>query len=168
MKLVILGAGGYGRTVADVARQSGKYGEILFLDDRSEEAAGPCESYPDYDDGSTEYYPAFGNNTARLEWIRRLQRSGLSVPVQIHSSAYVSPEAEIFPGTVVLPKAVISTGCRIGTGCIVNLGAIVDHDCVLEDGCHICPGAVVKGENRIPEGTKIEAGDVVERGTYPL
>ena len=39
---------------------------------------------------------------------------------------------------------------------------------ILEDGCYICLGAIVKGENRIPEGTKIEAGEVAERGAYPL
>ena len=33
MRLIILGAGGYGRTVADTAAQTGAYNEILFLDD---------------------------------------------------------------------------------------------------------------------------------------
>lgn len=42
MKLIILGAGGYGRTVADIARQSGKYTEVYFLDDNAtdEHASG--------------------------------------------------------------------------------------------------------------------------------
>ena len=171
-RLVILGAGGYGRTVADIARQSGRYEEILFLDDHSDRAAGRCEEYRRFaeteDSVITELYPAFGNNAARLKWIRRWTDSGLRVPVLIHPSAYVSPEAEIEAGTVVFPKAVINTGCRIGAGCILNCGAIVDHDCILEDGCHICLGAIIKGENRIPEGTKIEAGEMVERGAYPL
>ena len=35
MKLVILGSGGYGRMIADVAAQLNKYDEILFLDDNS-------------------------------------------------------------------------------------------------------------------------------------
>ena len=33
MILVIIGAGGYGQTVSDVAAQSGKYEKIVFLDD---------------------------------------------------------------------------------------------------------------------------------------
>lgn len=36
MRLIILGAGGYGKTVADIARQSGKYEQIYFLDDGQE------------------------------------------------------------------------------------------------------------------------------------
>lgn len=44
MRLVILGAGGYRRTVADVARQSGEYGEIIFLDDggTANDVKGKC------------------------------------------------------------------------------------------------------------------------------
>lgn len=39
MRLIILGAGGYGKTVADIARQSGKYEQIYFLDDGQEREA---------------------------------------------------------------------------------------------------------------------------------
>ena len=35
MRLIILGAGGFGRTVADLAAQSGRYETISFLDDGS-------------------------------------------------------------------------------------------------------------------------------------
>ena len=35
-KLLILGAGGYGKTVADVAAQLGIYDRIAFLDDGRE------------------------------------------------------------------------------------------------------------------------------------
>ena len=48
MRLVILGAGGYGKTVADVARQSGEYDEILFLDDHAAEAAGRCGEFAQF------------------------------------------------------------------------------------------------------------------------
>ena len=53
----------------------------------------------------------------------------------------------------------------MGKRCILNLGAIVDHGCILEEGVHIAPGAIVKGENRIAKCSKIEAGEVVERGS---
>ena len=90
------------------------------------------------------------------------------MPTLLHRTAYVSPTAHIAPGTVVLPHATINTGCRIGLGCIVNCGAIIDHDCVLEEGVHICLGAIVKGENRIPRLMKVEAGEVITNKTYPL
>ena len=44
MHLIILGAGGYGRTVADVAGQTGQFDEIAFLDDNSAapDVVGTC------------------------------------------------------------------------------------------------------------------------------
>lgn len=48
MRLIILGAGGYGKTVADIARQSGKYEQIYFLDDGQETSdliLGTCLEY---------------------------------------------------------------------------------------------------------------------------
>ena len=72
------------------------------------------------------------------------------------------------PGVVILPHAIVNTGCVVKSGCIVNCGAIVDHGCVLEEGVHICLGAVVKAENRIPRCMKIEAGEVVKNRAYPL
>ena len=47
MRLIILGAGGYGRTVADVAAQTGDYDEIRFLDDNSQTAdvIGKCADF---------------------------------------------------------------------------------------------------------------------------
>ena len=64
------------------------------------------------------------------------------------------------------PHAIVNTDVVIDRGCIINLGAIVDHGCILEEGVHIAPGAIVKGENRIEKYSKIEAGEVVERGSW--
>ena len=170
MRLIILGAGGYGRTVADVAAQTGEYSKILFLDDNSAvpDVAGTCAEFERFRDGQTAFYPAFGNNEGRLKWLYRLREAGYVIPTIIHPTAYVSSTAQIGPGAVILPHAVVNTGCVVKAGCIVNCGAIVDHGCVLEEGVHICLGAIVKAENRIPRCMKIEAGEVVQNCTYPL
>lgn len=169
-KLLILGAGGFGRTVADVARQLGVYGKIAFLDDGKNGAdiLGKCEEYPMFCDETTEIYPAFGNNRIRMEWLEVLAEEGISIPTLVHPSAYVSPCAELKPGTVVLPKAVINTGVTVESGCIINIGALVDHDCYLEAGVHLCPGVIVKAENWIAACSKIESGEVIFNQTYPL
>ena len=169
-RLIILGAGGYGRTVADVAAQCGEFDEIRFLDDgqTGDDILGKCGDYHRHADGNTWFYPAFGNNQARLNWVDTLVGEGYPVATIVHPAAYVSPTAAIETGTVILPKAVINTDCRILIGCIVNLGAIIDHGCVIGEGAHICLGAIIKAENRIPAGMKIEAGEVVANRTYPL
>lgn len=169
-RLVILGAGGFGRTVADLAGQLGVFNEILFLDDGQcgGNIVGKCMDYRSFADSETAFYPAFGNNESRLNWLDRLESEGCKVATLIHSSAYVSASAVIGTGTVVMPKAGINTNCRIGRGCIINLGAIIDHGCAIEDGVHICLGAIVKAENRIPANMKVEAGEVINNRTYPV
>ena len=53
-RLIILGAGGYGKTVADVADQLG-YTRIAFLDDMrtGEKILGICEDFKSFADGNT-------------------------------------------------------------------------------------------------------------------
>lgn len=168
MRLIILGAGGYGQTVEDLAEQLGRYGEICFLDDHAQgsNVLGCCGDFLRFADAVTEFYPAFGNNNIRISWLDRLENQGCGIATLIHPDAYCSPRAVIGKGTVILPKAAINTNARTGRGCILNLGALVDHGTVLGDGVHVCLGAIIKGDNIIPAGMKIEAGEVIERATF--
>ena len=170
-KLLILGAGGYGKTVADVARQLGCYDKIAFLDDEKRgmpNVLGACGEVFSFADGTTEVYPAFGNNETRMGWIGTLLEKGVPVPTLVHPRAYVSPMAKLGTGTVVLPMAGVNTGVTVKEGCIINIGALIDHDCVIEAGCHLAPGAIVKAWNRIKAGSKIESDIVIQNGEYPL
>jgi len=169
-KLLILGAGGYGKTVADAASQLGVYERVFFLDDGQSgpEILGNCEMYSRFLDGDTDIYPAFGNNTIRMQWLQRLKKENRSVLTLVHPRAYVSPRAKLGVGIVVLPMAVVNTGVTVEDGCIINIGALIDHDSVIGEGTHLAPGAIVKAENRIPAGVKIDSGTVVENRQYPL
>ena len=169
-KLLILGAGGYGKTVADLAAQLGQYDAVHFLDDgqTGPHILGKCCEFAAYMDGHTHVYPAFGNNTVRMQWIERLRSQNVCVPTLVHPRAYVSPTAALEDGVTVLPMAVVNTGVTVETGCIINIGALIDHDSVIGQGCHLAPGAIVKAENRVPPGTKVESGTVVENRQYPL
>lgn len=161
MKLVILGSGGYGNTVLDIAEQLG-YEIVAILDDKDKNH--PLSSYREYISDDTEFIVAFGNNEFRLSWCEEIFNDGGKLATLIHHTAYVSPKANIGMGSVILPKAIVNTGTKVGVGCIINLGAIVDHDCIIENGVHICVGAIVKGNNVISKCTKIEAGEIIERG----
>ena len=169
-KLLILGAGGYGKTIADMASQLGCYGQIAFLDDGREDIdiLGKCADYARFADADTDVYPAFGSNEVRMKWLSVLMESGVPVPTLVHPRAYVSPTATLGAGTTVLPMAVVNTGVTVKMGCIVNIGALIDHDSVIEEGVHLAPGAIVKAENRIPAGSKINSGEVIENRQYPL
>ena len=169
--LLILGAGGYGKTVADIAGQLGNYRQIFFLDDGKAGQPGipgTCEEFLSFSREDTDIYPAFGNNATRLAWLKRILEAGCRVPTLVHPAAYVSPTVRLGLGVVVLPGAVVNTGVTLENGCIVNIGALVDHDVVMEAGSHAAPGAIIKAGNRIPEGMKVESGTVIENCQYPL
>ena len=170
IRLVIIGAGGYGHTVCDIAQQSGRYDKIVFLDDNktADNVVGKCDEFARFINENTEIYPALGNNQTRLDFIEKLERSDARIPVIIHSTAYVSPKAKIEAGTVVLPNAVINTDTVVEKGCIINCNSVVDHNCIIEKGVHICLGAIVKAENRIPACMKVEAGQIIENRQYSL
>jgi len=169
-KLLILGAGGYGKTVADLAAQLGRYDSIAFLDDgqAGEKILGKCADFLRFADQDTDVYPAFGNNTVRMNWLERLLEAKVSVPTLVHPRAYVSPTAALGVGSVILPMAVVNTGVTVEKGCIINIGALIDHDTVIGCGTHLAPGAIVKAENRIPNFVKIDSGEVIENRQYPL
>lgn len=170
MRLVILGMGGYGRTIADVASQIDKYDEIIFLDDNSHDVQvkGKCSEFVDYIDENTEFYPAIGNNEKRYQWILELDSENAAIATIIHPASYVSPQAIIGKGTAILPMAVVNTKAVICYGAIINVGAVVDHDCLLGVGVHVAPNAVIKGENVISAFEKIESGTVIQTGEFPV
>ena len=150
MRLVILGAGKYGREIEDVAVQTGRYDEIVFLDDFASgpNVLGKCGDFAGAMNESTEFFVAFGDNEMRARWLRAL----------IDAKAHVV--------NIVHPTAYINSYCVIEDGCMINSGAIVDHDTTIGAYAHICVGAIVKADNIIPGKKKIEAGVVIERGTY--
>lgn len=168
--LIIIGAGGFGVVVADLARQSGKYRQINFLDDGKvgEGILGKISAFHQFKSSSTEMIVALGNNNLRQQLLQELVGVGISLATIIHDRAFVSPSASVGAGSIVLPLALLNTGVEVGQGCIINCGAIVDHDCVIEDCCHIGPGAVINAENRIAAGSKVESGVVIPCRTYKV
>lgn len=164
--LLILGAGGYGRSVAEAARAMGGFDRIAFLDDRlkGEDILGRCVSAAEYREEFRYAYPAFGDNALRSDWLKRLERMGYELPVVKHPRAYISPSARVAPGGVVLALAAVGTNTAISRGVIVNMGAIVDHDCTVAACAHLAPGAIIKAGNNIPARAKVESGRVIERG----
>lgn len=160
-KLLIVGAGGHGRVVKEVAESLGEYEKIDFLDDSSEEAVAKID---DLERMHGEYDSAFvgiGNNVFRLECIAKIKDIGYEIPVLIHPTAYISKSANIGLGTVVEPKALVNANTRVGEGCIISVGSIIDHDVILNNCVHANAGSIVKAGARIESLTKLEAGQVV-------
>ena len=158
-KLIIIGAGGHGKVIADIAIKNG-YETIVFLDDN--EVITECAGFPVV--GKTDVAGrmegdkiiAIGNAKVR----ERLQRKFKTVTL-IHPDAVISRRVEIGEGTVVMAGVVINSDTIIGKGCIINTGASVDHDCEIGDYVHISVGAHVAGTCTIGDRTWIGAGATV-------
>ena len=159
-KLIIIGASGHGKVVADIAALNG-YKDIVFLDD--DESIRECAGYPvigksaEAPDG--EIFVAVGNADTRKRLMELYKDRVL--PVLIHPNAVVAEGVEISVGSVVMAGAVINPGARIGKGCIINTSSSVDHDCIVEDFCHISVGAHLSGTVVVGTGTWIGTGAIV-------
>lgn len=169
--LVLLGAGGHGRVVADTAEAAG-FSSISFLDDawpqRSKNGdwpiVGKIDHWPDID-ATTAVFIAIGNNEARLRLGREIEASGRDrVPCIIHPRSVVSPRASIGQGSVVMAGSVVQAYARIGAFAIINTGATVDHDCQIGDGVHVSPGAHLAGTVTVSDEAWIGIGAVVREG----
>lgn len=168
-RLLIVGAGGHGKVVADAAQESGRWDEIAFLDDRWPDITEVCglnvigatmalgtlhERFPDT-------FIAIGENSLRMRFLVQVETQGYVVPTIIHPRSYVSRRAKIGAGTVVLAQAVVNVDASLGRGVIVNSGAIVEHDCSLADGVHLSPGAHLGGRVAVGELSWVGIGAAV-------
>lgn len=157
--LLIIGAGGHGKVVAEIAEDLG-YKKIDFLDDNAPEAIGKIgdiEKYIDYG----EAFCGIGNNKIREDIIQKIKKAGYTLATLVHPSAYISRSVKIGQGTVIEPRAMINTNSIIGEGTIISLGSLIDHDVVIGKYAHINSGAIVKAGGNVSNYEKLEAGEVV-------
>lgn len=169
--LVILGAGGHGRVVADAAICSGWH-RVLFFDDAWPQlvqtgpwdVAGGTKELMQHRERYPRICVAVGDNETRLRLLSQLEREGFFPVSVVHPSAVVSPLSELGAGSVVLAGAVVNPFSKIGRGCIINTGATVDHDSLLGDGVHISPGVHLGGDVRIGRRTWVGIGSTVRNG----
>ena len=173
--LIIIGASGHGKVVADIARQMAamgmsRYEEICFLDDDTSIAT--CGRYPvigmakeaERFLNAADIFVAIGGTEIRREIMERLERMSAHIPVLIHPSAIMGEDVSIGRGSVIQAGAVIDPYVKVGKGCIINKCVNVSHDCVIGDYVHIAPGAHICGGVRIGSGSGIGAGATVVQG----
>lgn len=167
-RLLIIGAGGHGRVVADLATCLG-YDQVAFVDQRwpalAQNLIWPVIGFElPHDMQGWSVAVAIGQNEARLTAFNQLQNHGIDLPNLVHPSAYVSKHANLGKGIVVAAQAVIGVGCKVGDVAIINTSATVDHDCVIGDGVHVSPGAHLAGTVKVGLCTWIGIGASVREG----
>ena len=162
-RVLIWGAGGHGKVVADLVRATGR--EVGGFADRDQRKLGTqvepggARVVISEDDlchalrsgailpgGATAIALAMGDNAARVRHARRVVDAGGDLlPALMHPGVVVSPSARLGHGTVVFAGAIINADAGAGLAVIVNSGAIAEHDCLIGDGTHLAPGSALTG-----------------------
>ena len=161
-KIVIIGAGGHGKVIAEIAAKVG-HEEIVFLDD--DEQRINCGKYKVIGKISAansidaDKIVAIGNAQLRKQIQESIPKE--KMVTLIHPNAIVSGDVRIGAGTVVMAGAVINPGVTIGKGCIINTSSSVDHDCIIGDYSHVAVGAHICGTVKVGDLVWIGAGAVV-------
>lgn len=161
--LLIIGAGGHGQVVAEVAVDCG-YSEIAFIDDTSDRAIGKISEIEKFKEKYTDLFIGIGNNRLREQLFEWAEEMGFCIPILVHPTAYISRTAVIEKGIIVEPMAIVNARSVIRKGTIVSIGAVIDHDVEIGKYSHINAGAIIKAGTEIDDYTKIDAGEVGGNG----
>lgn len=169
-KIVIVGASGHGKVVADVVEREGRYA-ILGWIDSYKPAGGEFFGYPvlGAEDVLLDLWQrreivggliAIGDNWSRgrmAEKIRSLA-ADFAFVTAAHPSAQIARGVSIGAGTVLMAGVVVNSDSRIGAHCILNTRASLDHDCIMDDCSSLAPGGTTGGTVTIGAYSAISLG----------
>lgn len=195
-RLLIVGAGGFGREVMDWALHvpAGKRDWELggFLDSRADVLAGLDLPFPILGDPDTFAFVesdrvicAIGEPRIRLDYCRRLLAKGAQFISLVHPSAVIGSSCRWGIGCVFCPGSILTNHVTLGNFVLLNACATVGHDATIGDGCTLSAhadvtGGAVLGEGvllgthaavlpkaRVGDYTLVGAGSVVLKKTLP-
>jgi sugar O-acyltransferase (sialic acid O-acetyltransferase NeuD family) len=171
VKILILGASGHGKVVADVIRCQRQFSLVGFLDDDPAKKGTTFDGMPvlggfgdagvQLRSGIEAVIVAIGSNKERLARAAELEQLGFKCATAIHPSAVVAQGVTIGSGTVVMAGAVINAGAAVGKNVIVNTSSVIEHDCQIGDGAHISPGAHLAGGVIVGRAAHVGIGSAV-------
>ncbi len=165
-RLLIVGAGGHGRSVAEAVLAGGIYQLAGFVDDAFPDLRqlwdwpvfGATAGLIDCRQHADVAIVAIGNNCLREALHNSLAVAGFELATVIHPQAMVSPRAVIGAGTAVMAGAIVGTEAQLGAGVIGNAGAVGDHHCRVEDFGHLGVNAAMAGGAVLGRGAWMQAG----------
>jgi sugar O-acyltransferase (sialic acid O-acetyltransferase NeuD family) len=165
LRSIVIGAGGHGRAVAELLKQSEEYLVAGFVDDAvggnvwDWPVLGPTTASLDtYRAKAEGAIVAIGNNKRREELQSRFQKAGFRLITVVHPRAMVSPTARIGAGCALMAGAIVGTEAILEEGVILNSGAVVDHHCLVEAFGHLGTNAAMAGGSVLGRGAWMQAG----------
>jgi sugar O-acyltransferase (sialic acid O-acetyltransferase NeuD family) len=166
--LLIFGAGGHGRVVADAALAAGQWLRVLASDRDPARCSGELLAgvalLPAYaaTAAAGAVHVAIGDGASRAREVAALPAALLASVV--HPRASVSRHARLGAGCFVAAQAVVGPNASLGVSVIVNHGAVVDHDVSVGDFSHVAPLAALGGGARLGRRVLVGSGASVLPG----
>ncbi len=168
-KILIIGASGHAKVVADTIELNGVYEIYGFVDSFKTkgnkvlgyEVLGTEDIIPDLlQKGVTKCVIAIGDNWLRSLMYYKIQKIApdFEFVTIIHPSAVISQYASIGKGTVLLNSSKINADAKVGDFCIINTNANLGHDSVMENFSSLAPSATIGGTVKIGEFSAISMG----------
>jgi acetyltransferase EpsM len=173
--IVIIGAGGHGKVIADAIIKAGKYDLKGFVDAKlpvgtkvfgDYEIIESQENIGTLINDSTRFIIGIGNNEVR-KMIYTQFSNKLAWATVVHPSAVISYNVLIGEGSVVLANSVINADSKVGAFTIVDSGVIVDHECEVGDFSHLTIGTLVGSNSKLKSNLKTDLGQVFNPFTNP-
>lgn len=172
-KIVILGAGGHAKVIADFINKD-IYELVGFLDKDKAYVGQLLNGIPILGDDRNPLFwkeqgisacaigiGHIGNCAVRNRVFENYKNAGYEVLTVIHPSSIISPSAVIKEGAVVMPGAVVNANAVIGENSIINSNAVVEHDVIIGRGVHVAPGSTVSGGTVVGKNVLIGAGSTI-------
>ncbi|MDE6448371.1 MAG: acetyltransferase [Muribaculaceae bacterium] len=170
-QLVIIGAGGMGRTVYDIARECVGYGSEFtikgFVDDNLLALDG-FDNYPPVLGKIAEYQPeeddvftfSIGGDARRL-CIENLVGRGSRFINLIHSSARIGSNVKLGEGNIIAAFTSLGADCRIGNYNMIQSYTVIGHDAEIGDFNRIDTHVTCVGGIKIKNETTVHTGAVI-------
>mgnify|MGYP001417178925 CR=1 FL=1 len=169
-KIAIIGAGGHGKVVGEIALLN-EYSIINFFDDRANEIQdypfaifGNLDDLKNHLDEYDDFFVAIGDNKTRSDKIIWLKKNKKNVVNLVHPKSTISKFSSFGTGICVMANVAVNPGAHIKDGVIINTSTSVDHDCVIEDFVHISPNCSLSGSVRIGKFSHLGTGTSVHPG----
>lgn len=165
--LIIVGAGGYAKSVLDSVDYM-NFNMIGFIDD-IKPVGDIHQGYPVLanelegidNPENYVYFIAIGNNQKRMNWFLSLKEHNLSLINVIDKSALVSRAAKLGEGCFVGKLAILNNGCSVGDNCVINTRALIEHGCIIDSHVNVSTNATLNGDVRCKDGSFIGSGSVI-------
>lgn len=171
-RLLIVGAGGHGRSVAEAVLLAEQCELAGFVDDAFPSlpqvwglpVLGPITGLADCRSHADMAIVAMGNNRLREALQGQLVAAGFGLMTVVHPHAMVSPRAVVGAGCAIMAGAVVGTEACLGESVIVNCGAVVDHHARVQDFAHLGVNACMAGGSVLGRGAWMQAGAALGYG----